>query len=179
MTLNYTAGSAPALKTTKNVSSTATKAPKESTLTKDRAEALTSLGQFAQVPLIATKQFADAGAVSMYWPGVATELAKLAETQPAIAKLVDPLMQVGPYSAIIMAVLPFVLQIGVNHKMVSPGAMGTVPATTLSSQVEASLARQELEALTIQRDAEKEAAEMRAEIAASRKALTELSQEAA
>ena len=169
---------APALNRTKNVSSTASKAPKESTVTKDRAEALTSLGQCAQVPLIATKQFADAGAVSLYWPGVATEVAKLAESQPAIAKLIDPLMQVGPYSALIMAVLPFVLQIGVNHKMVAAGAMGTVPATSLSSQVEASLARQELEALTIQRDAEKEAAEMRAEIAASRKALSDLSEAA-
>jgi hypothetical protein len=172
--------SAPVMNRAKNVSSTATAKPsKASTLTKDRAEALTSLGQFAQVPLIATKQFADAGAVSLYWPGVATELANLAESQPAIAKLIDPLMQVGPYSALIMAVLPFVLQIGVNHRMVSPGAMGTVPATSLSSQVEASLAKQELEALTIQRDAEKEAAEMRAEIAASRKALAELNSESA
>lgn len=162
---------------TKNTSST-TKVSKADSLTKDRAEALTSLGQFAQVPLIATKQFADAGAVSLYWPGVATEVAKLAESQPAIAKLIDPLMQVGPYSALIMAVLPFVLQIGVNHGMVSAGAMGTVPKTSLSAQVEASLAKQELEALTIQRDAERESAAVRQEIAESRKALADMAEAA-
>jgi hypothetical protein len=146
---------------------------RESGLTKDRTDALASLGQLAQVPLIATKQYADAGAVSMYWPNVASEIAKLADSQPAIAKLVDPLMQVGPYAALIAAGLPFLLQIGVNHKMISAGAMGTVPASTLSAQIESSLAKQELEALTIQRDAERESAEMRREIDDSRKALAD------
>jgi hypothetical protein len=164
---------APAANATKNTSSTTKAAKTAASVTKDRADALTGLGQLAQVPLIATKQFADAGAVSLYWPDVSTEIAKLAESQPAIAKLVDPLLQIGPYTGLVMAVLPFILQIGVNHKFLTPGAMGTVPATTLSAQVESSLAKQELEALTIQRDAEREAAAMRKDIEDSRRALTD------
>lgn len=148
---------------------------KESQLTKDRTDALTGLGQLAQVPLIATKQFADAGAISLYWPNISKEIAVLADSQPAIAKLIDPLIQIGPYTGLVMVVLPFILQLGVNHRMLSPGAMGTVPATALSAQVEASLAQQELEALTIQQKAEQDAAKVRAEIEQSRKALADAS----
>lgn len=158
----------------KKTASSVQRVAKESQLTKDRADALNGLGQLLQVPLIATKQHADAGAVSLYWPNIASEVAKLAESQPAIAKLIDPLIQIGPYTGLVMAVLPFVLQLGVNHKMVQPGAMGTVPAITLSSQVEASLAKQELEALTVQRDAEKASAALRQEIEESRKAVAEM-----
>jgi hypothetical protein len=137
---------------------------------KDRTEAVAALGQLAQVPLMATKQFADAGAVSAYWPSVSEEIAKLAETQPAIANIIDPLMQVGPYAGLIAAVLPFVMQIGVNHGRLAAGAMGTVPADTLSAQIEAGLAKQQLEALKVQAAAEAEANAVRAEIANERKA---------
>jgi hypothetical protein len=170
---------APALKSVKNTSSTASKAEKAiQSITKDRAEALSGFGQLAQVPLIALKQYADCGAVSLYWEGIAGEVAKLAETQPAVANVIDPLIKVGPYTGLITAVLPFILQIGVNHKLLSPGAMGTVPATALSAQAESSLAKQELEALTVQRDAEKEAAAVRAEIAESRRALADVQTDA-
>jgi hypothetical protein len=147
-----------------NPAAKAAKPKADSAVTKARAETLVSLGQIAQVPLIATKQFADAGAVALHWPNVAREVARLAESQPQIAKLVDPLMQVGPYAGLITAVLPFVLQLGVNHGRVPAGAMGTVPATSLAAQIETSLAKQELEALKIQFDAEKEANDTRAEI---------------
>jgi hypothetical protein len=109
----------------------------------------------------------------MHWPDVSAEIAKLAASQPAIAKLVDPLIQIGPYTGLVTALLPFILQIGVNHGRFSPGAMGTVPATTLASQIESAIAKQELEALTIQRDAERETAAMRRDIALSRKALAD------
>jgi hypothetical protein len=126
-----------------------------------------------QVPLLATKQYADAGAVSLYWPKIATEVAKLAEENENIGKLIDPLMQIGPYSALIAAILPFVLQIGVNHGRFAPGSMGTVPASTLQAQIEASIAEGELENLRIQVQAEQASAVLRAEIAESRKAMAD------
>lgn len=138
----------------------------------DRREALEGLGQLAQVPLIATKQFADAGAIGIYWPNVSKELANLADSQDAIAKVIDPLLKVGPYTGLVTALLPFLMQIAVNHGRVAPGAMGTVPASMLSAQIETRLANAELEALRMQREAEKAAAEMRAEIELNRAAMT-------
>jgi hypothetical protein len=142
-------------------------APKTAAVTgtvRARSDALASFGQIAQVPLVATRQYADAGAVAAHWPSVSLEIAKLAETVPQVARLVDPLLQIGPYAGLIAAVLPLVLQLGVNHGRVPAGAMGTVPATTLASQVEAALAQEELKALKVQYEAEKAAGETRAEI---------------
>lgn len=134
----------------------------------DRADALKGFGQLFQLPLLITGQHADAGALAMHWPNIATEIANLAETQPAIAKLVDPLMQAGPYAGLIAAVLPLVVQIGVNHGKVQAGAMGTVPAASLDAQVKAGLAKAELAALRAQQEAEKEARAIKAEIESAR-----------
>lgn len=134
----------------------------------ERADALNGFGQLAQVPLIATRQFADAGAVGLYWPKIAQEIANLADSQEQVAGLVDPLLKIGPYTALVAAVLPFCVQIAVNHGRMSAGAMGTVPATMLSAQVETQLAQQELEALRAQAEAEREAENMRREMAAQR-----------
>lgn len=137
-----------------------------------RTEAIASLGQFAQMPLMITKQFADAGAISLHWPKISEEIAKLADSNEQVAKIVDPLMQVGPYAGLIAAVMPFVVQILVNHGRVPAGAAGSVPATTLASQVEAGLAENELQALIIQRDAERKSAEVRKQIETARKNIT-------
>jgi hypothetical protein len=51
--------------------------------------------------------------------------------------------------------------------------MGTVPAVTLTSQVEASLAQAEFEALKVQLDAEKAAAAIKEEIAESRRQMSQ------
>jgi len=167
-----TNATAPPMRTTSTSSGTKrASAPTQSTVNKDRAEALAGLGQLAQVPLIATKQYADVGALSMYWPGVAKELANLADSQEQIAKLIDPLIQIGPYTGLITAVLPLIMQLGVNHGIMAPGGMGTVPATTLSAQVETSMAQAELEALRVQLQAEKEAQAVRAQIQESRVAM--------
>jgi|SRR5579862_4949957 len=141
----------------------------EPQVTKDRREALTGFGQLAQVPLIGLRMFADAGAVSLYVPGIAREIAELAETQEQVAAFVDPLIKAGPYFGLVTAVLPLVMQVAVNHGRFAAGAMGTVPAVSLAAQVEAGLARQELEALTVQLEAEKAAAAMREEIAEARR----------
>jgi hypothetical protein len=117
---------------------------------------------------MAIRQYADVGTLAAHWPGVAAEIAKLADSQPQIAKLIDPLIQVGPYTGLIAALLPFVMQVGVNHKLLAPGAMGTLPAATISAQVEGALARQELDALRTQYEAEKTSRELKAEMQAER-----------
>lgn len=169
----------PPSKGSPNTASGQPKAIKMPQSRKDRAEAVGALGQLAQVPLMATKQFADAGAIAAYWPKVSEEVAKLAETQPQIAHIIDPLMQVGPYAGLIAAVLPLIMQIGVNHGRVAPGALGTVPASSLASQIEAGLAQQELQALRVQKHAEAEANAVRAEIANERKAFLANQEDAA
>jgi hypothetical protein len=144
-----------------------------------RQDAIASLGALAQVPLIAVKLYADAGAVSLYWPKIAREISLLADTNEQIAKLVDPLMQVGPYAGLITAVLPFALQIGVNHKRLPAGAMGTVPASTLAAQIETALAKAELEALRTQYEAERQSRAMRDDILNARRAMDEALADAA
>jgi hypothetical protein len=134
-----------------------------------RKDALDGLGQLAQVPLLATKQFADAGAVGVHWPNISKELSELAESQPAIASVIDPLIKVGPYTGLVAAILPFFMQIAVNHGRVTAGAMGTVPANALAAQIEASLAAAEMEALQSQLEAEKAAQQIRDRIKQQRK----------
>src|SRR5580700_8256470 len=83
-------------------------------VTKEREEAVAQLGMFAQVPLIATKQLADAATIGIHWPKISHEVAVLAETQESIANVIDPLMKVGPYAALIAAALPMLMQLAVN-----------------------------------------------------------------
>jgi hypothetical protein len=152
---------------------TAGKVTSTPSLTRARTDTLVGLGQLAQVPLVATKQYADAGAVALYWPTIAKEVAILAESQEAIANIIDPLMKVGPYTGLVAAILPLILQIGVNHGRIQPGAMGTVPASTLSAQIETALAQGELEALKTQVQAEKAAQALREELNESRRAMAD------
>jgi len=143
-----------------------------------REEAVAGFGQLAQAPLIALRQYADAGAIGLHWPKISHEIAALADSQEQVARLIDPLIKIGPYTGLITAILPFVLQIGVNHGRVPAGAMGTVPAASITAQVEASLAIIELEALQQQAEAEKSAQAMREQINKSRQEVTAM-QEAA
>lgn len=158
---------------TRNIGAAKPRPAKQAPETREREEALNGLGQLAQVPLLATKQYADAAAFSLHWPNISKEVAKLAESQEQVAKLIDPLIQVGPYTGLITALLPFVMQLAVNHRMVAAGALGTVPAQSLSAQMETAMVRAELEALKTQRDAEHEAAAVRKEIDAQRAELAE------
>jgi hypothetical protein len=148
--------------------SRASSSPKK-TVKEERTEAINGLGQLAQAPLLATKQYADAGAIGVHWNGIAEEIAGLAESQPAIANVIDPLIKIGPYTGLVMAILPFFAQIAVNHGRIAAGAMGTVPGNSLAAQIEASLAQAEMEALAAQLAAERAAQQLRDEIKRARK----------
>lgn len=139
--------------------------------TPEREEAINGFGQIGQGILIALGKYADAGTIGMHWPNVSREVAKLADTQETIAKLVDPLLQVGPYAALIAVTMPMIMQFAVNHGMASAGAMGTVSKDMLESQIKARLAEMELAALRERQAAEKAAADLKAELDKARKAV--------
>jgi hypothetical protein len=67
-----------------------------------------------------------------------------------------------------MAVLPFAVQLGVNHGFLKPGALGSVPRETVSARVEASIARAQAAAYREQQQAEAEAAQLQEEIRKSK-----------
>jgi hypothetical protein len=163
----------PAKSNTNSSGKTSTVARATPRVTHEREEMVAQLGMFAQVPLLATKQLADAATIGLHWPKIAHELAVLAETQEAIANVIDPLIKVGPFAGLIAAAIPLVMQLGVNHGRLKPGSMGTVPAVALQSQMEASMAKVELEAMRAQLEAEKEANAARREIDNSRRALAD------
>lgn len=147
---------APPAKSRPSVSSTTTKKTTETDITKKRAEALSGLGQIVQAGLIAGKQYADAGALGIHWDNISKEVATLAEKQESVAKLIDPLLQAGPYAALIAVVLPLGLQLAVNHGIGNPGMMGTVPKELLDSQMKTRVAKMQMEALKQQKEAEAE-----------------------
>jgi hypothetical protein len=127
---------------------------------KERQEAVNGLGQLAQVPLVAMGQLADAAAIGMRWPAVATELAELADKDERIARACDVLLQVGPYAGLITAVMPLAMQFMVNHGKVQAGSMGTLPPTVLEAQMKTRIMQMEMQAKRAQQQAEKELREM-------------------
>jgi hypothetical protein len=145
---------APPAMTKTKPSSTSVK--KASNLTSERYEALNGIGQIAQAGLIAARQYADAGALGIHWENVSGELAKLAEKQESIAKLIDPLLTAGPYAALIAAVLPLGLQIAVNHGVGKAGMMNTVSPGLLDAQIRTRITQMEMEAVKAQKKAEEE-----------------------
>lgn len=132
--------------------------------TAERADAINGLGQIAQALLVSTKQYADAGAVGMYFPGIAAELGKLADADERIARFIDPLLQIGPYTGLLTAVLPFAMQIMVNHGRGQAGVMGTVAPELLESKMKTAVMQAAVQAKKEQRAAEAELHRMNAEL---------------
>lgn len=132
----------------------------------EREEAIGGLGQIAQGILITTRQYADAAAIGLHFPNVAHEIAKLADTDERIAKIVDPLLQVGPYAGLLTAILPLVMQFAVNHGRGQAGIMGTVAPDALESSMKTAVMKAAVAAKREQRAAEAELKRMEAELSA-------------
>lgn len=64
---------------------------------------------------------ADSAAIATYGPNVAQSLDALAQERPEIAAVLDKILAVGPYSLVIGAVVPLVMQIVSNHGVKLPG----------------------------------------------------------
>lgn len=68
---------------------------------------------------------ADGMALAMHAPGLAEALNETARQQPSVARALESIMKAGPYGAIIGAIVPLVMQIAANHKLMNPApAMG-------------------------------------------------------
>lgn len=132
---------------------------------RERAEGLTGIGQLVYAGLLFAKQPADAGAVNKFWPAIAIETAKIADTNEKVAETLDKLNEVGPYSGLIMAVTPLIAQLLVNHNRVpaeSVASLGVVSKSTLESEVQAEIMKAEMHAMQVE-----------LEIAEQRKAMQE------
>src|ERR1700722_2692479 len=102
-------------------------------ITAARREGLESIGGVLILLASTAKQYADAGAVSLHWPGIAEEGAKLAETNEAVARGIDALCNFGPMAGLIGAALPFALQLAANHGRIDWGsakALGVIEPET-------------------------------------------------
>src|SRR5258707_876019 len=80
-----------------------------------RAEAVEGIFQVLQATCMLTGQHADAAAIGMHGEPIAREVASLADSNDSVAAVVDSLRMVGPYTALLAAVLPFAMQILANH----------------------------------------------------------------
>jgi hypothetical protein len=86
---------------------------------------------------------ADAATLTVYAPGIAEAVNDLANERPEIAAVLDRVLAVGPYGALIAAVAPMALQILCNHDVVPSGILGTVPKEALFAHMEAERKAQE------------------------------------
>lgn len=92
---------------------------------------------------IRDKAFAlDGAAIAQHAPGIADALNDLAQDNLAVAAALDKILAVGPYGAILGAVLPLVAQIAANHKLlpdqVTTG-MGAMPVDQYEAALIASM----------------------------------------
>lgn len=72
----------------------------------------------------------DGFCVAQHTPGIASAVADLAVERPEVAAALDKILAVGPYGALIGAVLPLAVQIAHNHNVVPETmakAMGATP----------------------------------------------------
>jgi hypothetical protein len=134
----------------------------------DRIDAVDGIFQLAGMGCIMVGQLADAGALDMHGHDVSVELAELAEKNETIGKGIDTLLQVGPYAGLVTALMPLVLQLLANHKVVPPEKLSSanvVMPEVLESQVKTALTKQALDALRQQQQMEDELRQMQAEMA--------------
>lgn len=98
-----------------------TRAPK----VKDYRSGIEGIGQLAAGALFFVAP-ADAAAVGFHTPPIAAALNDLAQQDPRVAAVLDRILAVGPYGALLAAVMPLVLQILTNHGKVPAGMLGTL-----------------------------------------------------
>lgn len=133
-----------------------------------REEAILGGFQLAALGAVTLGQFADSGAISMHAENISHEVAVLAEDNDAFAASIDSFLKVGPYAALIGAVLPLALQLLVNHNLIPqkfiPGGQ-VVPPDMLEAQVKTDLINMQMEVMKAQQAAEEELARLREEMA--------------
>lgn len=121
-----------------------------------RYEGLNGLAQLGQGLCLLVGQYADAAAIGQHFDPVARELANIADSSDFVAKPVDFLIEIGPYGALIAAVMPLALQIMANHKIIDAtklAGQGIVPPELLEAQMKTQVARMQAQAMKAQQEA--------------------------
>lgn len=157
----------PKRRTTGSTSAVAKTAKVETkSLRERREEGLNGLAQLGQALCLMTGQLADARTLGMHFPPVASELADLADTHDMIASPVDFLIKIGPWTGLVAAGMPLILQMLANHKVIDAAGMagqGVVPPEVLEAQMRAEMARIQAEAMRERQMAIQEAQKAQAE----------------
>lgn len=99
----------------------------------DRVDYKTPLIGLAQIPagilaMVGMRKpvfAADAAAVTIHAPAIAGALDDLAHEDPAVAAVLERVLQVGPYGVLLASIAPLVLQVLANHEAIPPGSLGT------------------------------------------------------
>ena len=71
---------------------------------------------------------ADGAVIADATPTIATALNEIAQQRPEFAAALDRILQVGPYGALLTAVMPLAFQLMANHNVIPAGMMGTKSA---------------------------------------------------
>jgi hypothetical protein len=93
-------------------------------------------------------QWADAGAISIHGPNVSREAAAISMKYEKFGNALDALANVSPFANVLGAMMPMVLQIAANHKMVAAQAvagLGVKDPEVLESQMRVEAMRQAAE----------------------------------
>lgn len=83
---------------------------------------------------------ADAAALTIHGPAIADALHQMALERPEIAAVLDRVLSVGPYGALLAAALPLAVQIAVNHQVIPDmvgAGMGAHPRDDLVAMMRA------------------------------------------
>jgi hypothetical protein len=133
---------------------------------KDRAEGLKGWADIAVLGCISRGWLADAGAISQHGESVSTEVARVAEHNEPVGKVLDILSMSGPYAALMAAILPLGVQLAVNHGLIKGMVpiQGVVPKEALEANVKRDLMKMQTEALLAQHAAERELSELQASL---------------
>lgn len=102
-------------------------------------------GILAMVGMRRPEFAADAAAITVHAPPIAQALDDLAHEDPAAAAVLERVLAVGPYGALLAAVAPLVLQLLANHDAIPPGTLGTIPPRQLIASFVPPEVRQQME----------------------------------
>lgn len=85
----------------------------------------------------------DAAALGMHGENLGAAIVATADADERFGRALDKLLRTGPYTALVMAVVPLAAQVAANHKLVPAGFMGTEDPDKLRAQVTGLIAEQE------------------------------------
>jgi len=100
---------------------------------KKRVDGLNTIASTIQMGLLAARQTADAGALNRHAPAISESLVDYAESVGK-AESLDRLSDISPIAGVVMATLPLLLQVAVNHNLFGLKAEGLATAGVVTPE---------------------------------------------